>query len=403
MRPGWYDTFDDKPNVRYWDGRQWVRTEPRNKIGVVPSPVAPETLPPPPTRVTPTQKEIKHTFKELGRFNDIVNETLSTENELRETAKKYYKAIQKEEIDTYLNELPLYALRQVGTNNVRTSTLENAGVNTVGKILQRGSGSLQRINGVGEHTAEEALRGARRIHKMAQQHMQVTIDDDVRTKNKTLLLQTLWRIHTTMSAVEPVKDAAVEVREELNELIGTLRPAANWFRRLFLSKDKKERIAERVPIAVHYLKILRQSELAKTVNQVALTVQKKYPYDDDHLWAEHLKHHDMYLELLQQIGQFSKYTTEVLPTGYPPESTAGPRDGITTVYRMFNKRNTLLYVGISNRVNARIKQHEKDKSWFQEVDRITAVNYPDRKTALDVEKHAIITEKPLYNIVHSVR
>ena len=73
-----------------------------------------------------------------------------------------------------------------------------------------------------------------------------------------------------------------------------------------------------------------------------------------------------------------------------------------TLYRFFNRGGQLLYVGITDDVFKRWRQHSVDKPWFGEVSRFERDWYPDRDSVLAAEKHAIITEKPKYNIIHGM-
>lgn len=70
-----------------------------------------------------------------------------------------------------------------------------------------------------------------------------------------------------------------------------------------------------------------------------------------------------------------------------------------TLYRMYDKNNVLLYVGITQQQVVRFYQHAREKSWWMEVDRITVTHYPDRNSVEAAELAAIQSESPRYNIV----
>jgi len=71
------------------------------------------------------------------------------------------------------------------------------------------------------------------------------------------------------------------------------------------------------------------------------------------------------------------------------------------VYRFYNAKGDLLYVGITNRLPVRLGEHEGDKAWWSEVERITVTHLSNRKDAELLEKAAIKEEKPKYNIAHN--
>lgn len=73
----------------------------------------------------------------------------------------------------------------------------------------------------------------------------------------------------------------------------------------------------------------------------------------------------------------------------------------TSVYRLIGHDGALLYVGVAGNPGRRFEQHRSDKPWWGDVGRITLEHYPDRRSAMDIEREAIITEKPMHNIVHA--
>lgn len=66
------------------------------------------------------------------------------------------------------------------------------------------------------------------------------------------------------------------------------------------------------------------------------------------------------------------------------------------LYRYFDARNMLLYVGISNSVLRRLEQHHS-RHWFFRVVWMRIDRYPNRDAAMRAERIAIRTELPLYN------
>ena len=71
----------------------------------------------------------------------------------------------------------------------------------------------------------------------------------------------------------------------------------------------------------------------------------------------------------------------------------------TELYRLWDTHGQLLYIGITTHVPSRMRQHRKDKPWWNQVANITSEQYATRKEAEQHEKHAIRHEHPKYNIV----
>lgn len=75
------------------------------------------------------------------------------------------------------------------------------------------------------------------------------------------------------------------------------------------------------------------------------------------------------------------------------------REKTHVLYRCFNGKKRLLYVGMTNDPAERFRQHSKDKIWWRYVDHITLQRLPSRKDLAAAEAAAIAAEKPQFNIV----
>lgn len=74
---------------------------------------------------------------------------------------------------------------------------------------------------------------------------------------------------------------------------------------------------------------------------------------------------------------------------------------VTTLYRLFDCDRRLLYVGISRNPGRRFMEHYADKFWWEDVHDIKLERYYTREDALDAERSAIQSERPLYNKTHN--
>ncbi len=70
------------------------------------------------------------------------------------------------------------------------------------------------------------------------------------------------------------------------------------------------------------------------------------------------------------------------------------------LYRHFAADGSLLYVGISVRPLTRLGEHEESR-WIDKVSRVDMERFPTRDAAIDAERNAIVSERPIYNIVHN--
>lgn len=78
-----------------------------------------------------------------------------------------------------------------------------------------------------------------------------------------------------------------------------------------------------------------------------------------------------------------------------------PLDRPTTLYRLFDQKHQLLYVGIAWNPGERFKQHRHGKPWWSEVASAELAHYPSRALAMDAEVAAIKSEQPRHNVVHN--
>lgn len=76
---------------------------------------------------------------------------------------------------------------------------------------------------------------------------------------------------------------------------------------------------------------------------------------------------------------------------------------MTTLYRLFNADNQLLYIGIADHWPRRINDHAHDKPWWPEVATTTVEHFPNRETAVAAETQAIRTEHPRHNVTHNTK
>ena len=73
----------------------------------------------------------------------------------------------------------------------------------------------------------------------------------------------------------------------------------------------------------------------------------------------------------------------------------------TELYRYFDKKGTLLYVGISLNAVSRAAQHRIASFWYKNASSITIERFPNRQSALNAEKEAIQKENPVHNVYYN--
>lgn len=67
------------------------------------------------------------------------------------------------------------------------------------------------------------------------------------------------------------------------------------------------------------------------------------------------------------------------------------------LYRMYDERGRVLYIGITGDLGKRLGEHSV-KRWYPLVEKITLEWLPTRAAAMLAEKRAILAERPRYNL-----
>jgi len=68
------------------------------------------------------------------------------------------------------------------------------------------------------------------------------------------------------------------------------------------------------------------------------------------------------------------------------------------VYRIYNAKENMIYVGVTNDVLMRIAQHRRDKHWRDEITVVHLDWCETRSEALAIENMLIESFKPIYNL-----
>lgn len=73
----------------------------------------------------------------------------------------------------------------------------------------------------------------------------------------------------------------------------------------------------------------------------------------------------------------------------------------TTLYRAYDERDRLLYVGITDRGFGRLREHERSQDWWVLVERIHTIHFESRVDAEAQERMLIERFHPPFNTMHN--
>jgi hypothetical protein len=74
----------------------------------------------------------------------------------------------------------------------------------------------------------------------------------------------------------------------------------------------------------------------------------------------------------------------------------------TFLYRHYDGKGNLLYVGVSLCSLMRLTKHREASPWYRDVRKVTIQAYPTREEAFEAERTAIYIENPRHNITRHV-
>lgn len=92
-------------------------------------------------------------------------------------------------------------------------------------------------------------------------------------------------------------------------------------------------------------------------------------------------------------GDLERWVRRHRPNYYLPLSVMEE----ATVYRLYDRKLNLLYVGVTGNLAARLKAHAKTQPWWKKVGSVRLEQHTSREDAERAEALAILEESPAYN------
>src|SRR5512146_2645115 len=133
---------------------------------------------------------------------DAIEAVLSAPGESREIARRAYEAVRDRSVADALDVMPVDRLRGLVRGKVAFAPLLDAGLETVGKVLDAGPEALREIPGVRRRTAKRIIAAAAQMRESVQGGARVRIDPDARTLEQTVLIAALRRYERARTALK---------------------------------------------------------------------------------------------------------------------------------------------------------------------------------------------------------
>lgn len=115
---------------------------------------------------------------------DAIDRVLNAPGEAREVARQAYEAVRDQRVKESLDAMPVDRLRDRINKKVAFAPLRDAGLETVGQLLESGQEALRKA-GIRRWTARRLMAAAEQTREEVSAAVRVRIDPDARTPEQT--------------------------------------------------------------------------------------------------------------------------------------------------------------------------------------------------------------------------
>lgn len=184
-------------------------------------------------------KQAKETVERITKLDTGLCSIVNMKQQYETEIKRIYCALQQEEAVKQLQAMDV-GIINTDKEGIRIGTLKEAGITTVGQILDMGSNKLQSINGIGTVSAEKIITNANAVKNQTIKNTQVRISPENKSAKTTELVKNLYLVLREQwvfkGAEKLYKEYHKDVSGELEE-VQLVKSGLKW---LFADKDKKE-------------------------------------------------------------------------------------------------------------------------------------------------------------------
>lgn len=169
-------------------------------------------------------------LEELERASQVVEQ-------YRAAIKDATNDLINSEVDKIMTSIPVDDLNKT-KGGFRIKTLKDNGVNTFADIAKMTSYDLFQINGISPEAAESMTAIVDSIRAEAKKNVSIRISPDNSTDEMTKLCNLVAGYIGSVDICEEGAKLLACYRENIIQNINTLRPAASFFKRIFMSREK---------------------------------------------------------------------------------------------------------------------------------------------------------------------
>ncbi|MGJ7905169.1 DEAD/DEAH box helicase [Actinopolyspora sp. H202] len=180
------------------------------------------------------------TLSRADETRNTADRLRSAPERLREQVREQHAELHRRAVAARLKDTPLDKLREAAGSRIRLDALERAGYRSVRQVLSARPEQLRRHPGVGEKTAAEALRAAKKVSDAAARETVFRFDPDSGDAEQAELLGTLRKLETAEATVDELGDSIDALTAELDSTRPVAGRAGSKLRMMFAGRAKKQ-------------------------------------------------------------------------------------------------------------------------------------------------------------------
>lgn len=161
------------------------------------------------------------------------------QNKYRETVNTDYALFMEAEIVTALLAIPIERISEAGLG-IRTTVIREAGIDNIAELLKLSKKELEKIQGIGEHSAFQAMAVAQNFEDSLRKTLFPRLNPEAPTAFTDRLVKNLYCILQSQVDYEICKTILEEFENHLYQELELARRTQQSFRWLFSGKETKE-------------------------------------------------------------------------------------------------------------------------------------------------------------------
>lgn len=218
------------------------------------------------------------------------------QNKYRETVNADYALFMEAEIQTALIAIPIERISEAGLG-IRTAVIREAGVDNMAQLLKMSKKELIKIQGVGEHSAFQAMAVAQNFEESLRKTLFPRLNPEAPTALSDRLVKNLFCIRQSKADYEICKTILDEFENHLYQELEQARRIPKSFRWLFTSGQKKEAALQSLNNLTRFLDSDAGRDLDQAVQQYRL-IQETLLAE---IWLDFTSNAAAYYALLEVI------------------------------------------------------------------------------------------------------